>query len=126
MPECRKLLVTRLRSCVIVIGEAATPMTGTVSAPRFTSEYSAGNICLYARSPVTPKSTNASEGAGRSFLWFISRSSREDSCGRRRHARASEGRIDHCLRLGEDLCELRSPPKAFPVDLVNVLSARGA
>src|SRR5512143_1159855 len=39
----------------------ATPITGTLRAPRRASAYSAGKIILCARSPVTPKSTRASE-----------------------------------------------------------------
>ena len=36
-------------------------MTGTFRSPRFAIAYSAGKIILWARSPVTPKSTSASE-----------------------------------------------------------------
>ena len=39
----------------------ATPMTGTSRWPRLTIACSAGKIFLYARSPVAPKNTNASE-----------------------------------------------------------------
>ena len=39
----------------------ATPITGTFRLPRFAIAYSAGKIILWARSPVTPKSTSASD-----------------------------------------------------------------
>src|SRR4029077_10847273 len=40
----------------------ATPITGILRSPRLVMEYSAGKIFLYARSPVIPKNTSASEG----------------------------------------------------------------
>src|SRR5512133_3029457 len=49
-------------------------MTGTVSAPRFTMAYRAGKIILYARSPVIPKSTSASDWTAFRFCSFISSS----------------------------------------------------
>src|SRR5262249_1141962 len=39
----------------------ATPMTGMFRWSRFTSACSAGKIILYARSPVAPKKTRASD-----------------------------------------------------------------
>src|SRR5262249_24118299 len=39
----------------------ATPTTGTIRWPRRTMAWSAGKIFLYARSPVAPRNTNASE-----------------------------------------------------------------
>src|SRR5262249_20649299 len=39
----------------------ATPITGTLRWPRRTIPCSAGKIFLYARSPVAPKKTRASE-----------------------------------------------------------------
>src|ERR1700751_3844670 len=41
--------------------DLATPMTGTLRWPRFTIACSAGKIFLYARSPVAPKKTRASD-----------------------------------------------------------------
>src|SRR5213594_1983427 len=44
-------------------------MTGMLRCPRFCSAHSAGKIFLYARSPVAPKKTSASE-----WVSFIVRS----------------------------------------------------
>src|SRR6266481_6361749 len=41
--------------------DLATPTTGALRAPRFTMACSDGKIFLYARSPVAPKKTSASE-----------------------------------------------------------------
>src|SRR5579883_3144522 len=42
----------------------ATHTTGTSSRPCFTIAWSAGKIFLYARSPVAPNRTSASDGLG--------------------------------------------------------------
>ena len=59
--------VPRSRSKLIEVPPPlATPITGTLRWPRFTIACSAGKIFLYARSPVAPKKTKASECGNRS------------------------------------------------------------
>src|SRR5262249_3036918 len=55
------LSCARARSCSRFQPALATPMTGTLRCPRLTIACSAGKIFLYARSPVAPKKTRASE-----------------------------------------------------------------
>ena len=50
---------------------APTPTTGTFSAPCRTIACSAGKICLYARSPVAPKKTSASDERLRGHASFL-------------------------------------------------------
>src|SRR6185436_13838385 len=51
----------RARNWSSVQPALATPMTGTFSSPRAAIACSDGKIFLYARSPVAPKNTSASE-----------------------------------------------------------------
>src|SRR5690242_17885626 len=51
----------RSRNCSSPQPALATPMMGTDNRSRATRACSAGNICLYARSPVAPKKTIASD-----------------------------------------------------------------
>src|SRR5262245_39139469 len=61
-PPCfARLSCARAFSCSSVHPAFATPITGMSSVPRRTIACSAGKICLYARSPVAPKNTKASE-----------------------------------------------------------------
>src|SRR5262245_8037018 len=63
MPPCfSRLSFTRARNCSTFQPAFATPRTGTSRWPRFAIACSAGKIFLYARSPVAPKNTRASEG----------------------------------------------------------------
>src|SRR5438270_5391471 len=62
-PALRIASVARARSCAGVHREDATPTTGTLRTPRRAIAYSAGKIILWARSPVTPNRTSASDGA---------------------------------------------------------------
>src|ERR1700684_2507208 len=62
MPPARRMLsVTRLSTCARLHLGKATPITGTFRTPRLAIAYSAGRIILWARSPVTPKTTSASD-----------------------------------------------------------------
>src|SRR5437879_7240805 len=62
IPPCSSMLSrARWRSCSTPHCELATPITGMSRRSRFVIEYSAGKIFLYARSPVAPKKTNASD-----------------------------------------------------------------
>src|SRR5689334_22301702 len=64
-PPCSvRLARARSRSCSTFQPDFATPMTGQSRLPRFTMLCSAGKIFLYARSPVAPKNTRASETGG--------------------------------------------------------------
>src|SRR2546421_1515530 len=64
-PCCSMLWRARARNWSRLQPDRATPMIGMSSWPRRISAWSAGKICLYARSPVAPKNTNASDcGAG--------------------------------------------------------------
>src|SRR6185295_11585945 len=63
-PNCSIPSRARSRSCSAVHGDDATPITGTFRSPRLIMLYSAGKIFLWARSPVAPKNTSASDGAG--------------------------------------------------------------
>ena len=61
-PPCFSTLsCARARNWSSVQPALATPMTGTSSWPRLAMACSAGKIFLYARSPVAPKNTSASE-----------------------------------------------------------------
>src|SRR5689334_4289329 len=61
-PPCSwRLFLARSRSWSTVQPDFATPMTGTSSVPRLTMLCRVGKIFLYARSPVAPKNTSASE-----------------------------------------------------------------
>src|SRR5262249_21286563 len=62
MPPCfSRLSRARALSLSRFQPALATPITGTFSRPRRTIPCSAGKIFLYARSPVAPKKTRASE-----------------------------------------------------------------
>src|SRR5262245_56157814 len=52
----------RARRSSAVYFDDATPMTGIFRSPRLVMQYRAGKIFLYARSPVIPKKTSASDG----------------------------------------------------------------
>jgi hypothetical protein len=54
----------RALSASIVQLDRATLMIGMSNAPPRASAWRAGKICLYARSPVAPKNTNASDEIG--------------------------------------------------------------
>src|SRR5262245_45221771 len=61
-PPCfSRLSCARAFSCSSVQPAFATPITGMSSVPRRTIACSAGKIFLYARSPVAPKNTSASD-----------------------------------------------------------------
>src|SRR5262245_31470336 len=61
-PPCfSRLSCARAFSCSSVQPAFATPITGMSSVPRRTIACRAGKICLYARSPVAPKKTSASD-----------------------------------------------------------------
>src|SRR5262245_37598473 len=61
-PPCfSRLSCARAFSCSSVQPAFATPITGMSSVPRRTIACSAGKICLYAKSPVAPKNTSASD-----------------------------------------------------------------
>ncbi len=51
----------RALSWSVVQPALATPITGTFRWPRRTMPWSAGKIFLYARSPLAPKKTRASQ-----------------------------------------------------------------
>jgi hypothetical protein len=51
----------RSRNCSIVHPDLATPIMGTFRTPSLIILCRAGKIFLWARSPVAPKKTNASE-----------------------------------------------------------------
>src|SRR5580692_1735395 len=69
----------------------ATPTIGTVSRPRRTSDWRAGKIFLYARSPVAPKKTRASEGVQFSVAMGIELTQTGE-----RHQPAPLRRADQC------------------------------
>src|SRR5579859_923193 len=59
------LSLARVRSCSAVQSGLATPTTGMSRLPWRVIACRAGNICSYARSPVAPNNTRASEsGSG--------------------------------------------------------------
>ena len=60
-PYFSTLSCARARNWSSVQPALATPMTGTLRSPRLAIACSAGKIFLYARSPVAPKNTSASE-----------------------------------------------------------------
>src|SRR2546423_2290459 len=62
-PALRIASVARARSCARLNGRDATPTTGTLRTSRRAIAYSAGKIILWARSPVTPNTTSASDCA---------------------------------------------------------------
>src|ERR1039457_3726587 len=97
-PNFTRLSRARSRSCSTVQPDLATPITGTVSAPCFTMLCRAGKIFLWARSPVAPKKTNASEVNG--AMGLLSPDERR-------------GRIGHApelpMRSEEHTSELQSP-----------------
>ena len=67
-PEWRRLSRDALPKRAMLSGDAATPITGTVSIPRLTIAYSAGKICLYARSPGHAKEHQRIGRRGRPFM----------------------------------------------------------
>jgi len=84
----------------------ATPITGTVSWPFFTTAYSAGKIFLPAGSPLKPKATRASE-CGRSAVGpvraatLIGNPRRASRGGRRQHDFGVAGRTERAAARAE-------------------------
>ena len=60
-PYFSTLSCARMRNWSRFQPALATPMTGTSRSPRLAIAWSEGKIFLYARSPVAPKNTSASE-----------------------------------------------------------------
>ena len=95
----------------------ATPMTGTSSWPRLHHRLQGGKIFLYARSPVAPKNTRASE------QWRLIGLPSQRTRLAHLSARRSRLRV-HCPRLFEVPAELEAHRRQQLVGEVG-LAARG-
>ena len=73
-PYFSTLSCARARNWSSVQPALATPMTGTLRWPRLAIACSEGKIFLYARSPVAPKNTSASECVSPMSLPVLTRS----------------------------------------------------
>ena len=85
----RRFRVRARWSCSRLHPAFATPMTGTSSVPRFTIACSDGKIFLYARSPVAPKNTSASDGIRSCVSLVLARSIRLPVSRRARRTRSA-------------------------------------
>src|SRR5688572_1412462 len=111
----------------------ATPTIGTVSRPRRTRPWSAGKIFLYARSPVAPKKTRASEGvvsighppsAGPRKV--VAAGERREARANRREGAAAERGTDR-MAAGERRGERGADPRvALEVDVLLPADGRAA
>src|SRR4029453_4811388 len=104
-PSFSRLSWARAFSCSIVQPAFATPITGMSSVPRRTIACSAGKIFLYARSPVAPKNTSASDCSAMGLALLLEMSAEPES-----HRRLDLLRVVGLAPRGEPTVERGAQP----------------